>query len=549
MSNGSPGDTAMSSTQRTPQAHGPVPRAGVPRAAPADQSDQSDQTIWQYPLHLGAAVTVERIGSAFTCRPQRTFAAATPAWGLSQNDLAAARTLVHSRATGRSPDAPSRSSSADVSPTRGAADLDDAALADLPDDENGIAEAFVDLLRHEVIPPVPGFRVVRLVPPPEARGERPVDDDAISSVVVGERVVVTWVRQVTDADHEAPRTLAHLDAVGYFEVPETHGMLLWTTPSGREVPVAWATRYLPRARDGWDWCLDLAQRALGTAPAATTPASGNDPWQNDFPARLGRCAAKLHLALATPSAVLPEPTAQVPADLVRAWHSAGRRMVRAAEQVARDGRIEGVADVLLPRLGRLEAAVDALHEVAEAAEQPDGRPVWMQRVHGDLHVGQVLRWPGGLAVVDFHPNPVVEIEGLSVGQPLQPAARDLARLLRSLDHVARVVDKGSGFAMTDRVDAWSRAARESLLEAYRTEVVSAGRSELLDERLLPAFEAEQLCREIVYAAEHLPSWVYAPLGGLWQTFDVDLDRDAEQGEPAADAGGPRRGRRAKSPSV
>ena len=127
----------------------------------------------------------------------------------------------------------------------------------------GIAEAFVNLLRHEVIPPVPGFRVVRLVPPPEARGERPVEDEDVSSVVVGERVVVTWVRQVQDADHEAPRTLAHLDAVDYFEVPETHGMLLWTAPSGREVPVAWATKYLPRARDGWDWCLELAQRALG----------------------------------------------------------------------------------------------------------------------------------------------------------------------------------------------------------------------------------------------------------------------------------------------
>jgi maltokinase len=327
-------------------------------------------------------------------------------------------------------------------------------------------------------------------------------------------------------------------------------MLLWTTPSGREVPVAWATKYLPRARDGWDWCLDLTQRALGAAGPLTTPASGTDPWQHDFPARLGRCAAKLHLSLATPSTVIPEPTAQAPADLVRAWHTAGRRMVRAAEQAAQAGGVEGVADVLLPRLERLEAAVDVLEEVAEAAERPDGRPVWIQRVHGDLHVGQVLRWPGGLAVVDFHPNPVVEIDGLSVGQPLQPAARDLARLLRSLDHVARVVDKGTDFAMTDRVDAWSRSARESLLEAYRTEIVAAGRSELLDERLLPAFEAEQLCREIVYAVEHLPNWAYAPLGGLWQSFDIEKSvagTSHEEPGPAEVRRG--RGRRAKAPSV
>jgi maltokinase len=404
-------------------------------------------------------------------------------------------------------------------------------------DETGIAEAFVDLLRHEVIPPVPGFRVVRLVPPPEARGERPVDDEYSSSVVVGERVVVTWVREVLDADHEAPKTLAHLDAVEYFDVPETHGLLLWTAPSGREVPIAWATKYLPRARDGWDWCVDLAQRALGLEPA------GADPWVGDFPARLGRTAAKLHLALATPSAVLGEPTCAAPPDLVLAWHTAARQAVDAAVGLAREGALEGVADVLLPRVDALTAAVDSLVAVSESVAS-GGPEVITQRIHGDLHVGQVLRWPGGLVVVDFHPCPAVEVNGLSVGASTQPAARDLARLLRSLDHVARVVDKGTGFTMTDAVDAWSRTARERLIDAYRAEIASAGRPELLDERLLTAFEAEQLCREIVYAGKHLPSWVYAPLGGLWQSFEttIDVDATATQSRPPAR----RRGRRART---
>ncbi len=527
MSDGAPGGTTTPSTARP-----------------------HDASIWQYPLDLGAAITVERNqdDQGFTCRPLRTFAAASPAWGLSQDDLAAARTLVHARSTRRAPN--------DSAPVPGLA-APQMSGDEGPEEESGIAEAFVNLLRHEVIPPVPGFRVVRLVPPPEAHGERPVEDESASSVVVGERVVVTWVRQVQDSDHEAPRTLAHLDAVGHFEVPETHGMLLWTAPSGREVPVAWATKYLPRARDGWDWCLELAQRALGVT--STGRSGGSDSWASDFPARLGRTAAKLHLALATPSAILPEPTAVAPADLVRAWHAAARRLVGEAERVARDGTLEGVADVLIPRLGLLQAAVDHLGAVADASEALDGEQVLIQRVHGDLHVGQILRWPGGLAVVDFHPCPMVEVDGLSVGQAMQPAARDIARLLRSLDHVARVVDKGTGFAMTDRVDAWSCAARARLLDAYRSELAEAGRSNLLDERLLPAFEAEQLCREIVYASEHLPSWVYAPLGGLWQSFESDCGRAAQVGAAVAAAdqavadqaatGRRRHGRRARTPRI
>ncbi len=54
--------------------------------------------------------------------------------------------------------------------------------------------------------------------------------------------------------------------------------------------------------------------------------------------------------------------------------------------------------------------VDSLETVAAEVEA-GGPPVLVQRVHGDLHVGQILRWPGGLVVVDFHPNPVVEVRG------------------------------------------------------------------------------------------------------------------------------------------
>ncbi|MBL8931736.1 MAG: hypothetical protein JNL54_16570 [Kineosporiaceae bacterium] len=517
-----------------PETPAPTTEPEVARVEACTDGPTDPVSSWHYPLDLLSAVTIERVGSGYICRPEHTFAAATPAWGLSQNDLAAARTLVHARSgVPRLPGPTPASPSQEVT-------------------EEGIAEAFVNLLRHEVIPKVEGFRVVRLVPPPEARGERPITEGRSSAVVVGERVVVTWVRTVDDAAHEAPTTLTHLDAVRHFEVPETHGMLLWTTPSGREVPVAWATKYLPRARDGWDWCIDLTQRALGveTDGGPVRPPSTNSPstspvdmWVNDFPARLGRTAAKLHLALATPSSVLPEPTATAPADLIRAWHSAAMERVEAAARIAREGLLEGVADVLLPRLPAVTAQVDRLAEVADQVADGTGPGVSIQRVHGDLHVGQVLRWPGGLVVVDFHPNPVVEVAGLSVGQAMAPAARDLARLLRSLDHVGRVVDKGTGFAITPAVDAWSAKARTQLLEAYRAQLDSAGRPELLDERLIAAFEAEQLCHEIVYAGQYLPSWVYAPLGGLWQSFEA-TPTQLERGALAAPVPG-RRGRRAK----
>lgn len=399
---------------------------------------------------------------------------------------------------------------------------------------DGASEAFVDVLRHTVAPLADGFRVVRLVPPPEATGERAVEADQTNHlVVVGERVVVTWVRNLTDEEHPATLTLAHLAEVRFLGVPVTHGMLTWRSPSGREVLCAVATTYLPRARDGWHWGPDLVEQAFGargprgTADAAglgvpTVPIPLTDSWADDFPARIGGLAAKLHIALATRSRVLREPVQYAGSDTVRNWHSAALRRLDAVEQLARAGTLDDAGDVLLPRLPVLRAAMDGLLAVAE--DLPDdpariaaGEGVVVQRIHGDLHVGQLLRWPGGIAVVDFDGNPVLHLHSRraeGIDPLLQPAARDLAQLLLSIEYVGRVTDQRSNFSHTSAVDEWSEQAREQLLKAYRRELAVADRQCLLDERLLAAFQAEQVCRELLYASEFMPVWAFAPLAGL-----------------------------------
>ena len=350
------------------------------------------------------------------------------------------------------------------------------------------ANALAHLLRYHKVPPVERFDLVRYVPAPEASGERPIGDDG-QVVVVGERVVVSWNRVLADIPYTAPVTLAQLTAVNFLGVPDTHGLLLWNTPSGHQAPVAVVTRYLPRAVDGREALAALLRRSP-SAEAQETPS---------LAARMGRITAALHVALATPSSVLADPVRPAGRDELQAWHHRVRATLSRAALTAAEGSAPDVAPADVAALHRHEAAVETLERAAQG-----GPEVLVQRVHGDLHVDRILRWAGGLMITGFGNEP--DAEPLTLGP--QPPARDLARLLQSLTSVARRVDDEAG---GNRCAAeWLPDARRRLLAAYRTELDVAGRPELLDDRLLPAFEAEHAASEVIAAARRATSGKTVP---------------------------------------
>jgi len=134
--------------------------------------------------------------------------------------------------------------------------------------------------------------------------------------------------------------------------------------------------------------------------------------------------------------------------------------------------------------------------------------VTVQRVHGDLHVGRVLRWTGGLSVVGFDVDPeVVDGPGpvaAGDGGELAPAARDLARLVGSLREVARAAAARPG--MPPEVPlTWYRQARDQVLGAYRSVLAGEGLLALLDDDLLRMFEAQERALTALRAAAGHPA--------------------------------------------
>ncbi|WP_285704443.1 hypothetical protein [Microtetraspora sp. NBRC 16547] len=362
----------------------------------------------------------------------------------------------------------------------------------------GVTGTVVRALAEGVTPPRPfSVRAFRSLPTPPP-GERAITVDQTNhSVIAGESVVVKWFPRPSRAPHPAPDLLAHLS--GFSRTATPYAAVYW-----EDALVALVTAYLPEARDGWEWCVDEAEAG-----------------RTAFAAELGGLAAELHLAMATSSPVFPDPVRLSPAvQAPEAGHDPARDAAGGAGAWAERAE-EALRDALSLTDGEDGAwlASRAGELRRELAPLATAGPTPLIRIHGDLHVGQILQWRDGYAVVDFDGNPTVS-SAAPGGGAFQPAARDLAQLTTSVDHVGQVAILRRN-ADPGRIAEWVAAARAALVSAYVTGLADAGRADLLDRSLIRPFEIEQECRELIYAARHLPRWRYAPMGVLRTWFGTD----------------------------
>ncbi len=311
-------------------------------------------------------------------------------------------------------------------------------------------------------------------------------DQSNESVVVGERAVVKLFPRTRPGRQPGLDLPAHLASVGFEEIPGPIGAIVWRG----ETLVASIASFVPGARDGWAWYVK-----------AVVDACLRDDWTaaDGHAGAIGGLVARLHRALATPSAVFPVPVAEARADLVDGW------------RVDAEARLDEALSVTTGSAGdRLRELIAAARAAIGSLSEIDGTPV--MRIHGDLHVGQVLRSPSGrLYVNDFDGDPLAA-DRTAADAP----ARDVASMTCAIDHVGRVVARRHP-EHAAAASAWSERSRRTFLDGYRSGL--GDRRALFDDRLLAPFEVAQEAHEFVYAARYLPRWTYVPDAAMPAVLD------------------------------
>lgn len=149
----------------------------------------------------------------------------------------------------------------------------------------------------------------------------------------------------------------------------------------------------------------------------------------------------------------------------------------------------------------------------------------MIRVHGDLHLGQVLVVQGDAYLIDFEGEPN---RPLAERRQRHSPLKDVTGVLRSFDYAAAMALRSAQgteasaevqAARTELAQRYRHEARDAFLEAYRAAAVDLphewhGREG--EGAALALFSLEKAAYEVLYEAGHRPDWLDVPLQGLFE---------------------------------
>jgi maltose alpha-D-glucosyltransferase/alpha-amylase len=361
-----------------------------------------------------------------------------------------------------------------------------------------------------------------------------------TSILFGDTAILKLFRRVDVGENPDVEIARFLTEVAHFK--HTPAYLGDLHRADDETTIAFLQAFAPNHGDGWAWTLGELERFYDSVSNLSAPASsGSSPsllaGQRDdaeiykyadasleAAKRIGQRTAELHIAMATPSddaAFAAEVTSgQDLADdrgRVELQFTLALSSLQAALQSNATGLPQHTADLaasLLQGKDKLLAPLRAL--VGEPASF--GARI---RIHGDYHLGQLLRNEDDFLIVDFEGEPARSLEER---RRKQSPLRDVAGMLRSFSYAANSALAAYTQTHPESITplgawatAWENAVGGTFLDAYVKTI--AARPNLLPDpsraqAMLQSFVIEKALYELLYELNNRPAWLHIPLKGL-----------------------------------
>ncbi|HSW03172.1 maltose alpha-D-glucosyltransferase [Aquabacterium sp.] len=338
--------------------------------------------------------------------------------------------------------------------------------------------------------------------------------------LLGERLFLKAYRRLQPGLNPELEMGRHLtDVVAYANCVPVAGSVDYHAADGTVWTLALLQAQLTNQGDAWVYVVEQLKRLL-EAPAEIAPDDSGAEASVERIQVLAQRVAELHLALARRTgrpAFDPEP---VQAADLQHWCALVREECQRSLALIEERRSSWAiaVDELALRVSQARDSLLARIDSAALAA-----PVGLKtRIHGDLHLAQVLVCRDDFYIIDFEGEPQ---RGFDERRTKQSALRDVAGMLRSfnyarhtaLRHVAPGAGEPERLAHVAR--DWERRVRAAFLATYRSAMQAgglygAGAGFDAAQPLLDLFELEKALYELRYEIDNRPDWVAVPLAGI-----------------------------------
>jgi maltokinase len=315
---------------------------------------------------------------------------------------------------------------------------------------------------------------------------RPVGaEQSNTSLVYDERLIAKIFRKLAEGPNPDIEVTEALSSVGFEHVAQPAAV--WRKDAG---DLAFVQQFLAGGTEGWKLALTSLRDLYSCRPGDPCDAGGDFAHEAS---RLGHVTAEMHLAMAEAFGV-------------------DRDQFRLSGWPA---VLDEIEDKLRSMVGAAFSGsgaeiIDQLREITD--------PGPAIRVHGDYHLGKVMRTDSGWYVLDFEGEPARGLEQrLSFTSPF----KDVTGMLRSFQYAAH-------FALLEREehereelehygDEWERHNREAYLDGYFGtprigELLPQGSD--IRQTVSLAFELQKALYELDYERAYRPDWVAIPAAAV-----------------------------------
>ncbi|MBP2323390.1 maltokinase [Kibdelosporangium banguiense] len=316
------------------------------------------------------------------------------------------------------------------------------------------------------------------------RGRAVTTEQSNTSLIYGKQYILKLFRRLATGPNPDLQIHRALHSVGCEHIAQPLGWI--ADDEGASPTLGMLQEFLSDAADGWAMATTSVRDLMAEADLHADEVGGDFAGEAH---RLGAAVATVH------------------ADLARAL---GSRPVEPGEIEATVNAMHRRLDAVLEAVPSLAPQEKALREAFEEARGADGG-VPIQHVHGDLHLGQVLRTVNGWVLIDFEGEPSAPVSERSA--PRSPL-RDVAGMLRSFDYAAHqlLVGQPEDHQLEVRAREWTSRNRSAFCDGYAE--VSPNGDPREHEVLLRALELDKAVYEVFYEHANRPDWIQIPLASI-----------------------------------